>query len=173
MKYATAAAFRQALDDRLKAQSEHTGLALARLRKRVAFELFLRRLVAVAPDRWVLKGAPALDFRFKATSRPTKDMDLGRTDDEDTAIEDFAAAQELCSTTSSASPSGEPTISVGHRKPDTTLRIYAHEWKYNAARRSQVGRQLGELFEATRQLVPPERKPLALPPAGGTGNRDA
>jgi integrase len=57
---------------------------------------------------------------------------------------------------------------LGHRKPDTTLHIYAHEWKYNAARRSQVGRQLGELFEATRQLNPPERKPLALPPAGGT-----
>jgi hypothetical protein len=95
MKYATAAAFRQALDDRLKAQSEQTGLTLARLRKRVAFELFLRRLVTVAPDRWVLKGALALDFRFKATSRPTRDMDLGRTDDEDAAIEDFAAAQEL------------------------------------------------------------------------------
>jgi hypothetical protein len=95
MKYGTAAAFRQALDDRLKSQSEQTGLALARLRKRVAFELFLRRLVAVAPDRWVLKGALALDFRFKATSRPTKDMDLGRTDDEDAAIEDFTAAQEL------------------------------------------------------------------------------
>lgn len=95
MRYATAAAFRQALDDRLKAQSEQTGLGLARLRKRVAFELFLRRLVAVAPDRWVLKGALALDFRFNATSRPTKDMDLGRTDDEDAAIEDFTAAQEL------------------------------------------------------------------------------
>lgn len=95
MKYATAAGFRQALDDRLKAQSEETGLALARFRKRVAFELFLRRLVAVAPNRWVLKGALALDFRFKGTSRPTKDMDLGRTDDEDAAIEDFAAAQEL------------------------------------------------------------------------------
>jgi hypothetical protein len=95
MKYGTAAAFRQALDDRLKAQSEQTGLALPRLRKRVAFELFLRRLVVVAPDRWVLKGALALDFRFKATSRPTKDMDLGRADDEDAAIEDFTAAQEI------------------------------------------------------------------------------
>ena len=59
---------------------------------------------------------------------------------------------------------------LGHRKPDTTLRIYAHEWKYNAARRSQVGRQLGELFEGTRQLTPSGRKPLALPPAGGTAS---
>jgi hypothetical protein len=57
MRYATAAAFRQALDDRLKAEAANTGLGLTRLRKRVAFELFLRRLVEVAPDRWVLKGA--------------------------------------------------------------------------------------------------------------------
>jgi hypothetical protein len=95
MRYATAAAFRQALDDRLKTEAARTGLGIARLRKRVAFELFLRRLVAVAPDRWVLKGALALDFRFAATTRPTRDMDLGRTDDEDAATEDFAAAQEL------------------------------------------------------------------------------
>jgi hypothetical protein len=95
MRYATAAAFRQALDDRLKAEAAKTGLGIARLRKRVAFELFLRRLVAVAPDRWVLKGALALDFRFHATTRSTRDMDLGRADDEDAAIEDFAAAQEL------------------------------------------------------------------------------
>jgi hypothetical protein len=95
MKYATPAAFRQALDDRLKSEAEKSGLGIARLRKRVAFELFLRRLVAVAPHRWVLKGALALDFRFNATSRPTRDMDLGRADDEDAAIEDFAAAQEL------------------------------------------------------------------------------
>jgi hypothetical protein len=62
---------------------------------------------------------------------------------------------------------------LGHRKPDTTLRIYAHEWKYSAARRSQVGRQLGELFEARPQLTSPERKPLALPRAGGTSSHEA
>jgi hypothetical protein len=59
MKYTTAAAFRQALDDRLKGEAAKTGLGIARLRKRVAFELFLRRLVTVAPDRWILKGALA------------------------------------------------------------------------------------------------------------------
>jgi hypothetical protein len=61
---------------------------------------------------------------------------------------------------------------LGHRKPDTTLRIYAHEWKYSAARRSQVGRQLGELFESSQQLKSPERMPLARPPAGGTGSQE-
>jgi len=95
MRYATAAAFRQALDDRLKTEAATTGLGIARLRKRVAFELFLRRLVAVASDGWVLKGALALDFRFSGTTRSTRDMDLGRGDGEDAAIDDFAAAQAL------------------------------------------------------------------------------
>lgn len=95
MRYATAAAFRQALDDRLKSEAARTGLPLVRLRKQVAFELFLRRLVAVAPDRFVLKGALALDLRLKATTRPTRDIDLGRYDDEQAAIEDITAAQQL------------------------------------------------------------------------------
>jgi len=84
-----------ALEQRLKTEAERTGFGLARLRKRVAFELFLRRLAQVAPDRWVLKGALALDFRLGGASRPTRDIDLGRYDDEEAAIEDIAAAQRL------------------------------------------------------------------------------
>src|SRR5437879_4160456 len=95
MRYATAAAFRAALDERLKAEAAKTGLGLNRLRKRVAFELFLRRLVVVDPDRWVLKGALALDFRLRVSTRPTNDIDLGRADDEETAIEHITAAQQL------------------------------------------------------------------------------
>lgn len=91
MRYATPA-FRQALDERLKAEAARSGLGLARLRKRVAFELFLRRLVAVAPDRWILKGALALDFRFRATSRSTRDMDLGR------AVRQRASRENPCTT---------------------------------------------------------------------------
>jgi hypothetical protein len=95
MKYTTAAAFRQALEQRLKNEASSTGLGLARLRKRVAFELFLRRLLIVAPDRWVLKGALALDFRLAAVTRSTKDIDIGRNDDEQAAILDITAAQQL------------------------------------------------------------------------------
>ena len=82
MRYATSAAFRQALDDRLKTEAANTGLGTARLRKRVAFELFLRRLVAVAPGRWILKGALALletnqprelTSQFRATAVHTTD----------------------------------------------------------------------------------------------------
>lgn len=95
MKYTTPAAFRAALDQRLKAEAEGTGLNITRLRKRVAFELFLRRLVAVGSGRWVLKGAFALDLRLDVATRPTKDIDLGRDDSVDAAIEDITAAQEL------------------------------------------------------------------------------
>jgi predicted nucleotidyltransferase component of viral defense system len=95
MKYTSAAAFRQALEQRLKNEADSTGLGLARLRKRVAFELFLRRLLIVAPDRWVLKGALALDFRLTVVTRSTKDIDLGRDDDEQAAIRDITAAQQL------------------------------------------------------------------------------
>jgi hypothetical protein len=95
VKYTSAAAFRQALEQRLKNEAAATGLGLARLRKRVAFELFLRRLLVVAPGRWVLKGALALDFRLAATTRSTKDIDLGRDDDEQAATRDIAAAQQL------------------------------------------------------------------------------
>lgn len=95
MRYATADAFRQALDDRLKSEAASTGVSLQRLRKRVAFELLLRRLVTAAPDRWVLKGALALELRLQATTRTTRDIDLGRRDNETAAIEDIAAAQQL------------------------------------------------------------------------------
>jgi integrase len=56
---------------------------------------------------------------------------------------------------------------LGHRKPDTTLRVYAHQWKEREARRSQIGQQLGQLFADPRALPAParsERLP-ALPPA--------
>jgi hypothetical protein len=95
VRYATAVAFRQALEQRLKNEAKETGLTLARLRKRVAFEAFLRRLLAVAPDRWVLKGALALDFRLHTRTRSTKDIDLGRDDDEQAAIRDIVAAQRV------------------------------------------------------------------------------
>jgi integrase len=53
---------------------------------------------------------------------------------------------------------------LGHRKPDTTLRVYAHQWKEREARRSQVGQQLGQLFQRRGELTAPTVTRLALPP---------
>lgn len=95
MKYASAAAFRDALEQRLRNESRETGVAIVRLRKRVAFERILARLAATAPDTWVLKGAFALDLRLGLRTRTTKDIDLGRSDEETTAIEHLQAAAAI------------------------------------------------------------------------------
>ncbi len=86
MRYKDAAAFRMALEQRLKRTAN--GAALNRERKRIAFDRLLVRLQAVAGDRWALKGGFALDLRLAARARSTKDVD----------IEWRAAADELADT---------------------------------------------------------------------------
>jgi len=76
VRYETAAAFRRALEDRLKERSHHDGARLARLRKQVAFDRLLARLVRIAPDEWALKGGFALQLRMSDRARTTRDIDL-------------------------------------------------------------------------------------------------
>ena len=54
---------------------------------------------------------------------------------------------------------------LGHRKPDTTLRIYTHQWRYRDAQKSRIGAHIGDLFtEAHKKHVAlASRQPLALP----------
>jgi len=57
---------------------------------------------------------------------------------------------------------------LGHRKPDTTLRVYTHQWKYRDAQKSRIGVHIGDLFADTGRnaLRPGAGQPrLALPPA--------
>lgn len=93
MNYENAAAFRMALERRLLDRSRATGMSLVRLRKAVVFDRLLARLMAAVPGRWVLKGALALDYRLGSGTRTTKDMDLGRQDDEEAATADLLKAQ--------------------------------------------------------------------------------
>jgi predicted nucleotidyltransferase component of viral defense system len=95
VKYETAEAFRAALEQRLKNEAEATGMALMRLRKRVAFERFLARLATSELSGWVLKGAFALELRLGLRTRTTKDIDLGRADDEEAATEHLIAATSV------------------------------------------------------------------------------
>ncbi len=95
MKYATAGAFRTALERRLVTMAGQTGVPLVRLRKLVVFDRLMARLMVAAPNRWVVKGAVALHFRLGPGFRTTKDMDLGRQDSEEEATADFLAAQSL------------------------------------------------------------------------------
>src|SRR5207249_4607725 len=62
-------------------------------RKVVAFERWLARLAVAAPRQWVLKGAFALHLRLGVRMRPTKDIDLGWSDDEPATVADLLAAE--------------------------------------------------------------------------------
>lgn len=74
--YSSATAFRQALEDRLKAEALQTGVPYDRLRKEAAFHRLLARLQRVAPqDSWALKGALALIARIGTHVRATRDVD--------------------------------------------------------------------------------------------------
>ena len=77
-RYATAAAFRRALEDRLQDIAGKEGVDLQRLRRQVAFDRLLARLFQAAQPPalpWVLKGGYAMELRIKA-ARTTKDIDL-------------------------------------------------------------------------------------------------
>jgi hypothetical protein len=76
MKYNSGSAFRRALEDRLRNHSLQAGVPLVRLRKMVAFDRFLARLIQSSPDEWVLKGGLALQLRLEEGARTTKDIDL-------------------------------------------------------------------------------------------------
>ena len=77
-RYATATAFRKALEDRLRDIARKEGVDLQRLRRQVAFDRFLARLFHVGEPLglpWALKGGYAMELRIKA-ARTTKDIDL-------------------------------------------------------------------------------------------------
>jgi len=73
--YATAGAFRRALEGRLKGISQTEQIDLNRLRRQVSFDRLLARLFREDAPPWVLKGGYALELRFKS-ARSTIDIDL-------------------------------------------------------------------------------------------------
>jgi hypothetical protein len=74
-RYQTAAAFRTALEQRLRIEAHASGTPLNRLRKDAAANRLLARLRRVAPDAWALKCGLALITRIGPHVRGTKDAD--------------------------------------------------------------------------------------------------
>jgi len=73
--YATAGAFRRALEERLKGIAQTEQVDLSRLRRQVSFDRLLARLFRDDAAPWALKGGYALELRFKS-ARSTIDIDL-------------------------------------------------------------------------------------------------
>lgn len=77
-QYATAGAFRAALETRLLERSRRDGVDLQRLRRQVGFDRLLARMFDLSlpvRDSWVLKGGYALELRFRE-ARSTRDLDF-------------------------------------------------------------------------------------------------
>lgn len=83
--FANPAAFRQALERRLKTAAEERDVPLNTLRLKFFIERLLARLFARPNPPWLLKGGYAMELRYRPHARTTKDIDLSVAVDEHTA----------------------------------------------------------------------------------------
>ena len=74
-EYATPAAFRAAVEARLRERARRLFAPAYIVRRQAALERLLVRLTRVAPDRWALKGGLALETRLGERARVSIDLD--------------------------------------------------------------------------------------------------
>lgn len=94
--YATAAAFRTALEARLRNIAQERCVQIQGLRLKVAIERMLARLFRDPDPPWLLKGGYALELRFRPSARSTRDVDLTLTNNTEEAplLRNVSAAHE-------------------------------------------------------------------------------
>ncbi len=96
MRYQTGAALKAAIDARLKRVAAEQGQAtLVRVRKHIAFERFLARLLTRSPESWMLKGGVAMDYRLGDRARATQDIDLLYIPSDETPDEQIADVETI------------------------------------------------------------------------------
>ncbi len=78
-KFSSPAAFRQALEQRLKSMAAERRMPLNTLRLKLMIERLLARLFAQPAPPWLLKGGYAMELRYRPNARTTKDIDLSVT----------------------------------------------------------------------------------------------
>ncbi len=83
--FSSPAAFRQALERRLKTLAEERAVPLNTLRLKLLIERLLARLFARPSPPWLLKGGYAMELRYRPKARTTKDVDLTVSADEGVA----------------------------------------------------------------------------------------
>lgn len=80
--FSSPAAFRQALERRLKTLADERTVPLNTLRLKLLIERLLARLFARPNPPWLLKGGYAMELRYRPKARTTNDIDLTVSDDE-------------------------------------------------------------------------------------------
>ncbi|GAA5128997.1 nucleotidyl transferase AbiEii/AbiGii toxin family protein [Haloechinothrix salitolerans] len=152
-RYRDAAAFRRALEQRLRTEAQKSRIPLNRLRKEAAFNRLLVRLSDVAPTAWALKGGLALIARVGAHVRGTKDADANwraSLDDLEDALTDIEDA-DVCDWF---------TFNVGDARP------LQGEGDEGALRYPVTATLDGRVFEQlsldVNVLSPDDRRPIEL-----------
>lgn len=92
-KYDSPAAFKQALEDRLRSQAKG-GMELSRRRQLLVFERYLARITQTFGERVLLKGGLVLELRLDR-ARTTKDIDLRVSGDSKALLELLRQAGRL------------------------------------------------------------------------------
>jgi predicted nucleotidyltransferase component of viral defense system len=92
--YATPAAFKQALEQRLRTAASIERVDLARRRQLLVFDRFLARVFAQLGERVCLKGGLVLELRLER-ARTTKDVDLRCIGEPERIVEELRAAGRL------------------------------------------------------------------------------
>lgn len=139
--YTTAAAFRRALEERLKNRSHAEQVDINRLRRQVSFDRLLARLFRDDAAPWALKGGYALELCFKS-ARSTIDIDLtvqrvvGATEGED-AVQ---AIREMLQNAADVSLDDWFEYTIGPAVMDLTAA------PYGGARYSVEARMDGRIF---------------------------
>ncbi len=77
--YANAAAFRQALEARIRRVAQERAVQIHGLRLKLSIERLLARLFQEPDPPWLLKGGFAMELRFRPRARSTRDLDLTLT----------------------------------------------------------------------------------------------
>lgn len=139
--YATAGAFRRALEERLKGISHAERIDLNRHRRQVSFDRLLARLFRDDAASWVLKGGYALELRFKS-ARSTIDIDLtvNRATQATEGSESAAQVREMLQERASVSLDDWFEFTIGPPMMDLTAA------PYGGARYSVEARMGGRTF---------------------------
>lgn len=91
-EYGSPAAFRAAVDARLRSRARRLGVEAYVLRRQAALERLIARLSKIAPERWALKGGLALGIRLGERARPSLDLDADHLSGAEAAREDLQRA---------------------------------------------------------------------------------
>jgi hypothetical protein len=90
--YATPAAFRAAVEAKLRDLARRLGVPAYILRRQAALERLMVRLARVAPDRWAVKGGLALETRLGERARVSLDLDADHLEGAEAARADLQRA---------------------------------------------------------------------------------